>query len=230
MVEEHIRTKRSTEPNYPKILMEIQFSRNLHMDRTTLLENVQQMIKGITGKFVTVEDATKEYKVANNITDPSLNTYMKPTFDIEIPPGAELRCANCIKFFAPLTCPNDLLERMKAGYAHSKYNEWVNATGGKIKDAYEVSVGTTVDLYCADYVKKPKRDIWDTDKNDGTLTAMCMPNLEFSMPYDTTSWGSCLAKCPEPHKINTTSHLEVDYEYMEGKDGELWEGEQLVYQ
>ena len=56
-----------------------------------------------------------------------------------------------------------------------------------------------------------------------------MPNLEFSMPYDTTSWGSCLAKCPEPHKINKTSRLEVYYEYMEGKDGELWEGEQLVY-
>ena len=31
---EHISTKRSTKPNYPKILMEIQFSRKLRMDRT----------------------------------------------------------------------------------------------------------------------------------------------------------------------------------------------------
>ena len=57
-----------------------------------------------------------------------------------------------------------------------------------------------------------------------------MPNLEFSIPYDTSSWGSCLAKCPAPSTITTTRDLEVDYVYMEGKTGELWEGEQLVYQ
>ena len=45
---------------------------------------------------------------------------------------------------------------------------------------------------------------------DGTLTIICMPNLQFNIPYDTSSWGSCLAKCPEPTKITTTADLEVE--------------------
>ena len=91
-------------------------------------------------------------------------------------------------------------------------------------------MGTSVDLYCSDYIMKPKRDIWDLDKLDGTLTIICMPNLLFDIPYDTSSWGSCLAKCPEPSKITTTSELEVAYDQMTGgAEDELWEGEQLVY-
>ena len=91
-------------------------------------------------------------------------------------------------------------------------------------------MGTSVDLYCSDYIMKPKRDIWDEDKVDGTLTIICMPNLLFDIPYDTSSWGSCLAKCPEPSKITTTSELEVAYDQMTGgAEDELWEGEQLVY-
>ena len=87
-----------------------------------------------------------------------------------------------------------------------------------------------MDLYCSDYIMKPKRDIWDEDKLDGTLTIICMPNLLFDIPYDTSSWGSCLAKCPEPSKITTTSELEVAYDQMTGgAEDELWEGEQLVY-
>ena len=47
-------------------------------------------------------------------------------------------------------------------------------------------VGATVDLYCNDYWKKPKLDSWDSDKKDGILTALCQPNLKFSVPYDTS--------------------------------------------
>ena len=50
--------------------------------------------------------------------------------------------------------------------------------------ALEVMVGATVDLYCNDYWKKPKKDSWDDDKKDGILTALCQPNLKFSVPYD----------------------------------------------
>ena len=68
------------------------------------------------------------------------------------------------------------------------------------------------------------------DKLDGTLTIICMPNLVFDIPYDTSSWGSCLAKCPVPTKITTTADLEVAYDQMTGgAEDELWEGEQLVY-
>ena len=30
--------------------------------------------------------------------------------------------------------------------------------------AFQVMVGATVDLYCEDYWKKPKKDTWDEDK------------------------------------------------------------------
>ena len=33
-------------------------------------------------------------------------------------------------------------------------------------------------------------------RTDGIVTALCQPNLKFSVPYDISSWGSCLAKCP----------------------------------
>ena len=76
-------------------------------------------------------------------------------------------------------------------------------------DRREVTVGSSVDLYCTDYIMKPKRDVWDEDRKDGTLTMICMPNLQFNIPYDTSSWGSCLAKCPVPTEITTTADLEV---------------------
>ena len=85
----------------------------------------------------------------------------------------------------------------------SKKEEWKEVLG-KNKDVNEVTVGTSVDLYCSDYIMKPKRDIWDEDKVDGTLTIICMPNLLFDIPYDPSSWCSCLAKCPEPSKLTTT--------------------------
>jgi hypothetical protein len=58
-------------------------------------------------------------------------------------------------------------------------------------------VGATVDLYCEDYWKKPKKDSWDDNKSvaltkyriqicrdDGIVTALCQPNGKFSVPYD----------------------------------------------
>ena len=40
---------------------------------------------------------------------------------------------------------------------------------GKNKDTREVTVGTSVDLYCANYIMKPKRDVWDEDKRNSTF-------------------------------------------------------------
>ena len=98
-------------------------------------------------------------------------------------------------------------------------------------------MGSTVDLYCEDYWKKPKKDTWDDDKynlmtlfltmcnllilsrTDGIVTALCQPNLKFSVPYDISSWGSCLAKCPAskpvpPEPLDKHKLLLLDEVYM----------------
>ena len=59
---------------------------------------------------------------------------------------------------------------------------------------FQLQIGATVELFCSDYWKKPKKDSWDDDKLDGLLTATCLYNRKFNLPYDISSWGSCLAK------------------------------------
>ena len=225
----HVRSKRAAKfQNYIKVMMEVQFAQKLPSDRQAIVDSFIGMLNSIQGKFETVEEATWDYKIANNITDENVKVYKENTFEIEMPPAGQTKCADCIKFILPNTCSNDLLSLMKTGYSHSKPEEWTERLG-KRKDTNEVFVGASVDLYCTDYIMKPKRDIWDNDRLDGTLTIICMPNLQFNIPYDTSSWGSCLAKCPAPNTITTTQALTVDYKYMEGKTGELWENEELVY-
>ena len=225
----HIRSKRAAMAKYVKVLMEIQFAEKLPQERQLIVDNVVSMVSAIGGKFETIEEATWQYKASKNITDENMKIYKEHRFDIEIPHQGKTRCEDCLKFIIPNSCSNDLLSLLKTGYSHSKKEEWKTVLG-KNRDVNEVTVGTTVDLYCTDYITKPKRDVWDDDKADGTLTILCMPNLQFDIPYDTSSWGSCLAKCPEPVKITTTSDLEVAYEFMTGgRDDELWEGEQIVY-
>ena len=225
----HIRSKRALSQNYIKVMMEVQFASKLPQDRQSIVDSIVNMVNSIEGKFETIEEATWQYKLEKNITDEDMTIYKKPTFDIEIPPDGQTRCEDCIKFILPNTCSNDLLSLLKTGYSHSKPEEWKEVLG-KNKDVNEVTVGTSVDLYCTDYIKKPKRDVWDDDKKDGTLTIICMPNLQFNIPYDTSSWGSCLAKCPEPSKITSTADLDVAYDQMTGgSTDELWEGEQIVY-
>ena len=226
----HIRSKRGVFQNYFKVIMEVQFAQKLPQDRQSYVDDIIDMIADIGGSFKTVEEATWQYKAENNITDETMTTYLKDQFDIEIPFPGEKRCEDCIKFIQPNTCSNDLLSLLKTGYSHSKPEKWKEVLG-KNKDVYEVTVGTSVDLYCTDYIMKPKRDVWDNDRKDGTLTIICMPHLQFNIPYDTSSWGSCLAKCPEPSKITSTADLQVAYDQMTGgSEDELWEGEQVVYQ
>ena len=234
--EPHIRSKRAVFANYFKVIMEVQFAQKLPQDRQLLVDTILDMIDGIDGKFYTVEEATWQYKAANNITDDTMKTYLEHQFNIETPFAGDLpkwkretRCEDCIKFIQPNTCPNELLGLLKTGYSHSKPEKWKEVLG-KNKDVNEVTVGSSVDLYCTDYIMKPKRDVWDDDRKDGTLTIICMPHLQFNIPYDTSSWGSCLAKCPEPSKITSTADLVVATDQMTGGlDDELWEGEQVVY-
>ena len=54
---------------------------------------------------------------------------------------------------------------------------------------------------------------------DGIVTALCQPNLKFSVPYDISSWGSCLAKCPAskpvpPEPLDKHKLLLLDEDYM----------------
>jgi len=154
---------------------------------------------------------------------------------LEIPLPGLLNCRDCVKFGEPPTCENELLELMKTGYSHTKPKQMVNDSRGNPKDMYEVMVGATVDLYCGDYWKKPKKDSWDDNSTDGILTALCQPNMKFQLPYDISSWGSCLAKCPAVKPVPPTTlvpdkQLVIDTKYMlEKADLELWEGEDLVY-
>ena len=58
-----------------------------------------------------------------------------------------------------------------------------------------------------------------TCRYDGIVTALCQPNLKFSVPYDISSWGSCLAKCPAskpvpPTPLDKHKQLLLDQDYM----------------
>ena len=62
-------------------------------------------------------------------------------------------------------------------------------------------------------------DLLILSRTDGIVTALCQPNLKFSVPYDISSWGSCLAKCPAskpvpPEPLDKHKLLLLDEEYM----------------
>ena len=48
------------------------------------------------------------------------------------------KCRDCIKYLDQNTCPNDLLELMKTGYAHSKPVVPMTNKRGKTYDSFEV--------------------------------------------------------------------------------------------
>ena len=88
-------------------------------------------------------------------------------------------------------------------------SRWLNMMGNnQLCPVNQVLVGSTVDLYCQDYWKKPKKDSWDDDKwvtrryssvsgflrYDGILTALCQPNLKFSVPYDISRYMNDLTR------------------------------------
>ena len=52
------------------------------------------------------------------------------------------KCRDCIKYLDQNTCPNDLLELMKTGYAHSKPVVPMTNKRGKTYDSFEVQHGS----------------------------------------------------------------------------------------
>ena len=81
-----MRTKRAASTNYIKVIMEVQFANKLPPDRQSIVDSIVGMVTDIEGKFHTVEEATWQYKLENNITDDTVTTYSEHRFDIEIPP------------------------------------------------------------------------------------------------------------------------------------------------
>jgi len=237
----------------------------LGMTMTNFSANIDRLIFAMNGTFgekvlkpkvnlVAASNSSDNATSSSNATDTSPpesdgapQMVMVPSPDymtLEMPPYGQEdkwprrgpKCRDCIKYIDQNTCPNDLLELMKTGYAHSKPVVPMTNKRGKTYDSFEVLVGSTVDLYCEDYWKKPKKDTWDDDKTDGIVTALCQPNLKFSVPYDISSWGSCLAKCPAskpvpPEPLDKHKLLLLDEVYMTQEKvlEELWEGEEIVY-
>ena len=92
-----------------------------------------------------------------------------------------------IFFSVTPTCPNDLVESpwLKAlGFTYMKQEpNWM--TDGQIIDGktirHKIPVGGAVEFYCNDTVKRPKKDVWDDDNEDGIIRATCYHGETLSM-------------------------------------------------
>ena len=93
-----------------------------------------------------------------------------------------------LSFFAVTpTCPNDLVESpwLKAlGFTYMKQEpNWM--TDGQVIDGktirHKIPVGGAVEFYCNDTVKRPKKDVWDDDDEDGIIRATCYYGETLSM-------------------------------------------------
>ena len=49
------------------------------------------------------------------------------------------------------------------------------------KSKHQIPVGGTLEFYCNDTLKRPKKDDWDEDKEDEIISAYCTHNGDISI-------------------------------------------------
>ena len=77
-------------------------------------------------------------------------------------------------------CPNDLVNSpwlVALGFTYMKQQpNWMQQEGFKLQGQqvdHQIPVGGAVEFYCSNLVKRPKKDEWDLDNEDGIISATC---------------------------------------------------------
>ena len=52
------------------------------------------------------------------------------------------------------------------------------------KSIHDIPVGGAIEFYCIDTLKRPKKDTWDPDGEDGIITAHCTHNGDLNIPMN----------------------------------------------
>lgn len=75
---------------------------------------------------------------------------------------------------------------------------------------YDIPVGSHIEFYCSDPEKRPKKDIWDSNKDDGVISTYCSHKgalevtmnpageLASYMPSGESGWGVTPPKPSDP--------------------------------
>ena len=94
-------------------------------------------------------------------------------------------------------CDNNQLTIVSAfGYTHDNKD----ANGQDSQNL--ISVGSTVNLFCADNSTRLTKDVWDDDPYDFNMTVQCKPNEQFDLLNE--NFPSCKAWCPANKTVPPT--------------------------
>eukprot|EP00094_Tigriopus_californicus_P010586 TCALIF_10213-PA protein Name:"Protein of unknown function" AED:0.03 eAED:0.03 QI:9/0.8/0.81/1/1/1/16/76/1266 len=88
-------------------------------------------------------------------------------------------------------------------------------------------IGETVTVHCAGG-KFLRKDQWDEDDTDNTLTIRCKPNRRFDVP-PAVEFPDCAAKCPAQKPVAPPEHKIVLNTNKSSNAMEAWENEEIWY-
>ncbi len=158
-------------------------------------------------------------------------------------------CNYVTKFLTPVqaACSRNLLGSAwlgQMGYAnYIQPPKWSNTA----VIPYDPPVGTHIEFYCSAgvgnvllragdqdtvlYGKRPRKDIWDRDNEDGVISAICAHGGALDISSNPADWDRCRSRCPaakpEP-PIKIGAQL-IGYDSPEKWDRGHWEDESVTY-
>ena len=61
---------------------------------------------------------------------------------------------------------------------------------------HQIPIGGAIEFYCQNTDKRPKKDKWDSDGEDGLISAHCTHTGAISVPMSPGDWDRCRRLCP----------------------------------
>ncbi len=87
-------------------------------------------------------------------------------------------------------------------------NWMVDNVNDTTKPRHEIPVGGAVEFYCSNHLKRPKKDVWDDDAEDGLVSSFCTHGGIMSI---TMNPGGTRMSLPDP-SVNVSDCLLTDWD------------------
>ncbi|TRY77305.1 hypothetical protein TCAL_04063, partial [Tigriopus californicus] len=159
----------------------------------------------------------------------SLRVPFTPT--CEQPTNAEMPAGSCVQTGNYPVCPHAVINGAwlgSLGYEYKIQNpKWMN----HVANLYHLPVGSEINFFCKNKLKRPRKDENDGDPNDGIITAVCRHTGEFSVTMNPGDWDRCRSLCsPEKPMPPTVENAQlIPYDSEQKWQREHWEDEEISY-
>ena len=95
---------------------------------------------------------------------------------------------------------------------------------------YNTPIGTEVYIYCDNVLKRPRKDEWDANSEDGMISTTCVHGGVYSISMNPADWDRCRRKCPaekpKPPVVPVAQLISFDTEPKQQRH--LWEDEMIL--